>query len=566
MRLFPGLIVSLVLGTACSQAPERVRMAKSQGANTGDEDADEGAIKLSCKVPNPGNVPLRRLTRFEYNNTVRDLLGNSTSPASALPAEELGNGFGNDATAISVSSLLASQYSIVASRIAKKAVDEGKDLAPFASCLSGSVASSSETSCVKSFLNSFLPKAYRRPVTNSDITAYQTLFTALRKDSSDFKTALGDLIATILQSPEFLYRVEFGDSSRKVAGGSLELTAYEMATRLSYLFWGTMPDSSLLKAAESGELKTREGVAKHAARMIEDPKFRVVNNYFLDALLPINALTELERDKALYPSFNAQIGSLMYQETHKFLDHVLFDTDGEGKWSSAFSADYTFLNEKLADFYGISGVSGDDFQKVKVDGKTRLGLMTQGGFLAGTTHSSTTNPVFRGAFVMKKILCHKIPIPTGEIAALATPPKPTEGTTARERFSQHSSDKVCAGCHAMMDPLGLTFENYDAVGLYRTQESGKTIDASGALPSFIHNGGDVLNAVELSKRIAGSDETNQCFAKQWMTYAYGKPIDSDESCSESQLMNSFKDSGYNVKKMLLKLTETDAFYYRSAKD
>jgi hypothetical protein len=175
--------------------------------------------------------------------------------------------------------------------------------------------------------------------------------------------------------------------------------------------------------------------------------------------------------------------------------------------------------------------------------------------MAGTTHSTQTNPVKRGAFILEKLLCIEVPFPTGDIAAQITPPKSTSAPTGRERFSQHSSDPACASCHKMLDPVGFTFENYDAVGLFRAQENGVTIDASGGIPG----GAKVNDAIGLVRDLAASEKAMGCFAKNWANYAYGVKLTHDNQCYKDKVASEFKAAKYNVKEFLIRLAQTDYF-------
>jgi hypothetical protein len=226
------------------------------------------------------------------------------------------------------------------------------------------------------------------------------------------------------------------------------------------------------------------------------------------------------------------------------------------------TAPYTFVNEALAKYYGLPGVQGASFQKVPVDTTQRLGLLTQAGVMAGTTTSNFTNPVLRGAFVARQLMCRPLRLPSDpNILAMVKPPDPYSGKTARERFGAHSKDPVCAACHQQMDPIGLTFESFDAVGQFRTQENGVVIDTSGQLPG---TQGTLRNAMELAQAVAAEAETQACFVAHWLDFAYGRslqPADSADACLKERVETAFKASGYNVKQLLLDLTQTDAFLY-----
>jgi len=251
------------------------------------------------------------------------------------------------------------------------------------------------------------------------------------------------------------------------------------------------------------------------------------------------------------------IESLIHEETQHFLEYTIFE-DPKDTWTDALTTPYTFVNQQLAGFYGIPGVTGTTFVKTATDPAKRIGIITQGGVMAGTTHSNTTNPVTRGSFIVQKLMCNKIPLPSGDILAMVKPPDPYSAPTARERFTKHKTQAVCATCHSQMDPVGFTLENYDPVGLWRTQENMVTIDATGELPS---TGEKVQNGVELVQKLAATPDAQFCFATHWFEYGYGKTAGTADACAQAALQVAFQKSGYNVKQLLLALTQTDEFLY-----
>jgi hypothetical protein len=494
---------------------------------------------------------MRRLTRFEYNNTVRDLLKDKSLPANAFPSEESGNGFGNDADAQAVVAALAEQYMNVSEKVALGATASDR-IGSLAPCATQVTDAASEASCARTIAETFTPKAWRRALVAGEADSLVALFQSIRM-TSDFPKSVASMLEAILQSPEFLYKPEFGVDAPGRPGVK-QPTGDEMATRLSYLFWGSAPDDLLRAAAAAGELSTPAGIRTQAQRLLADPKTREVVRFFFDSLLPIQSLASLERSPVEYPMFNAKIGSLMRTETQTFLENEIFT--GPGKWPAVFTAPYTYVNEELAAYYGLTGVTGDAFQKVMLPPQShRGGLLTQAGVLAGPVHSNHSNPVVRGSFVIQKLMCLPIPLPTGDIAAKVTPPDPSSAATARQRFTVHSSDQVCRGCHQNMDPLGYALENFDAVGRWRDQENGVTIDASGTAPAV----GTFNGAIELGQRLAESEDAQQCFATHWLNFGYGRTLKDNEACGVDSVRSKFKESGYNVQEMLLALTQSEAF-------
>lgn len=551
--------LALGLCGGCYVGAQGSAVGESSGAEGTDSGSDESGDETgepqvpTCLEEHDGGTTLRRLTRFEYNNTVRDLLGTQTFPADGFPSEELANGFGNDAAAQSVSSLLAEQYNVAAEALGVEATSTPEAFARIAPCASelddGDTAATD--ACARSFIESFGALSYRRPLTGDEVDALAAFEQMLRTDA-DFSTSAAGVVEVLLQSPDFLYRVEHGFID---AQGRHRPTSHEMASRLSYFLWGTMPDDTLRAAADNDALRSGPQVQEHAERMLADPRARAVVRFFFDNALPISGLQHLERDTQRYPSYDAQVGAAMREEIQTFLAHEVFE--GPGTWDAALTAPYTFVNEALATFYGIEGVTGDAFVQVDLDPSKRRGLLTQAGMLAGTIHSNETNPVTRGAFITRALMCTDIPIPTGEVAEEVTPPDPDSGATARERFSKHREDPVCASCHVLMDPLGLTFENFDAVGQWRDEENGVAIDASGALPGF----GPVAGPLEFIEGLAASDVTHACFVTHWSNFTYGRTATDADECTQQRLVEQFEASGHDIQQLLIDLTQTDDFLY-----
>ncbi len=546
-------------GGAPNVTPPAAGSGGEQSAGmAGDTNGGSGGTPVvapaSCDAPQPGEAPLRRLTQFEYTTTMQKLVGTESSARAGdgLPAELLGNGFGNDAAAQPSSAFLIEQYASIAERIAGEAMDSAEFANRYAPCLQD-VTAETEAACADQFVRSFGASAFRRPLADEEVSELLAIQEVARGEG-DFSRSIALAMQTMLQSPDFLYRVELGEVG---ADGYRRPTNHEMATRLSYLFRGGPPDEALLAAANAGELSSAEGVRAQAERLIETPEAREVVGHFFESYLPIGTLTDLTRDAELFPTFSGQIGKLMHDETMMFLDRAVFEEDGN--WEAILTAPYTYMNETLAKFYGVEGVTGEEFRRVDIDDTTkRLGLLTQGALLTGTTITNVTNPVRRGGFLLNHVLCMDVPLPSAEVFAMVKIPDPYSGDTGRERYEAHSKQAVCAGCHALLDPMGFALENFDAVGLWRDQENGVTIDATGsvgALPEPFDG------PVELVRQIAASPKTHACFARNWQTYAYGREITVADKCSTDQLEEAFAATNHNVKQLLINLTQTDAFLY-----
>ncbi len=508
----------------------------------------------------PASPPVRRLTRAEYNASVATLLLDTTSPGVNLPPELIGNLFSNDSEQQPVSADLVAGYNTIAADVATRAT-QASTLSTILPCAASATSSASQDACAQSFVQSFASKAFRRPLAadeTADLLALEKGVAA----ASTFTSGVAAVIEAVLQAPDFLYRIELGvpdpanPAQRRPSGD-------EMATRLSFMFWGEGPDDALRASAASGELLTTAGVQRNAQRLLADPRSHGVVKFFFDSLFPITSLTDLARDTTMYPLFSPKIGSYMRQETETFLENEIFS--GKGSWPSILTADYTYLNGPLATYYGIEGVTGTTFQRVQLDTTKRLGLLTQGAVMTGSTVTNSTNPVLRGSFIVNKLLCQNIGLPSDPaILAQVKVPENVDGTTARERFSQHSAQAVCRGCHSIMDPVGFAFENYDAVGQYRTDEGGKTIDASGKIPNVDGIAEPtVIGGVQIAQQLAQSETAQKCFAQHWLEYGYGRTLHQspDELCLQEQVNTAFKASGYNVKQLMLDLTQTSAFLF-----
>jgi len=504
-------------------------------------------------APSPGPSYIRRVNRLEYNNTVRDLLGDTTQPADGFPAEEKRLGFDNNADALSVSPVLAEQYMSAAETVATAALN-GR-WAALVPCAANTTDAAAVDACGRDFIAKFGQKAYRRPLDADDSAVLTAVFDAGK--TTDLKTGIRLVVETALQSPRFLYRVEFGAVA---ASGQtvVKVDDWEMASRLSYLLWHSMPDDALFTAAQAGQLSSSDQIQTQVQRMIADPKARGVTADFYAQWLRVGEVASAEKMPTVFPSYSPAIAGLMQQETEQFLDDVTWD--GGGDLRSIFTAPYTFLNGQLAQYYGVSGVSGTAFVKTALDGSThRGGVLTQGGLLSLLGKANQTSPVHRGKFVREQMLCMQLPPPPADI--MIKPPELSTTLTTRQRFTQHSVDPACTGCHRLMDPIGLGFEDFDGAGIFRATENGQPVDDSGLV-----NDSDITGAFhgvgELSSKLADSAQVQACVSTHWFRYGYGRGETDADSCSLSRIKSQFAAGGFQVRDLMVALTQTDAFIYR----
>lgn len=511
----------------------------------------------------PGAAPIRRMTRFEYDNTLRDLLGDDTHPSAPFPAEEEAGGFNNNAANLVVSDDLAEKYMIAAEGISGRATSN-------VDALTG-CGGNYTAGCAALFIETFGKKAFRRPLSDEEradlVTLFQTgvsqsvasaLSDGVADDpKADFTLGVRMVIEATVQSPEFMYRVEPVDPTA-TADQVVALDSYEMASRLSYFLWGSMPDDALFAAADAGALATKEQVAAQAKRMLEDPKARLAVGQFHSQWLGYERVQGAAKDPTLFPDWSPAIAAYMQEETRQFLDHSVFD--GGGDLRTLLTAPYTYVNADLAAFYGVDapGATSADFVRVDLDPAKHAGILTEGSIMSWYAHTTQTSPVHRGKLVRERFLCDTLSPPPKNFNAPDVDPK----ATTRQRFSQHDTDPACAGCHKLMDPIGFGFENLDAVGRYRTTENGAPIDASGDLTQSDIDG-TFVGANQLADKLASSAEVEKCYANQWFRWTQGRGDTTEDVCTLSQVDQAFADAKGDIKALIVALTQTDAFLYRT---
>jgi hypothetical protein len=569
MGFAPLLLIPVAIGAACVGTISGGSSGSSLGASAGSgqsssssgpssgapgqtasiSDASVDSTAAQCATPSPGAAPLRRLTQSEYNNTVRDLLGDTTQPANQFPPDQQIGDFTNTAVALTVPPLLAQAYQTAAEQLATTALSNpSSKLVPCA-------LTAGTDACAQSFIQSFGKQAYRRPLSTSEQTALFTLYQS-NSMGATFANGIQAIIEGVLQSADFLYRVEFGDTSQ-AQGSVLPLTPYEMASRLSYFLWDSMPDAALFAAADANQLGTKDEVATQARRLLQSPNARpAVQQFFLEWLTETE-LPTISKSATVYPTFTSTLQSSMQNETEAFLDWVMWTSDH--KLPTLLTSPVSFLNSELAAVYGVSGVTGTTLQQAQLDPTQRAGVLTQLSMMTLLGKPDRSSPVLRGKFIRDELLCQAIPPPPQNL--VITPPMITPGVSTREAFVMHEAVAACKGCHALMDPIGFGFENYDGMGQFRTVDQGQPVDATGTLTDTDVDG-PFNNAIDLIKRLAGSQQVSDCFATEWFRYAFGRGESTDDTCSLQSLKGAFTSSQFDIQELLVAVTQTDAFRYR----
>jgi len=494
-------------------------------------------------------TPLRRLTRFEYNNTVQDLLGVTLTPADQFPPDEIAGGFNNNASVLTVSPLHAEKYTEAAELLAAEAV---KNLSTLVAC---DPAALGEEACAQQFVQTFGRRAFRRPITPEESDRLMRAYTAGRTGGT-FAEGIEVVIRYALQAPAFLYRLE--SSGAPSADQRIPLSQYELATRLSYLLWGSTPDDALLAAAEAGELSTKEQIATRARAMLTDARARRAIAEFFRQWMNLGKLDTLVKSATAFPLFDDAVRAGMKAETQAFIEHVLWT--GDRKLTSLLTLPIGFPNEALARVYGVTVPAGSTGPtQVALPAEQRSGILTMPGFLAVHAHPDQTSPVLRGKFVREKMLCQPPPPPPPD--ANVTLPPAESGTSARARFTAHSADPACSGCHQLMDPIGFAFENFDSIGTYRTMDGTEPVDASGELVETDVDS-SFVGVRELTTLLASSQMVQDCLATQWFRFGSGRFDTEQDACMLQDIQSAFRDSGGDLIEMIVALTQTDSFLYR----
>jgi hypothetical protein len=364
------------------------------------------------------------------------------------------------------------------------------------------------------------------------------------------------VLQVMLMSPSFLYRVEHGAANVAAGATVVPLTSWEVASRLSYFFLGSMPDDALFTAAAENELTTPEQVAAQARRLLSvtgGAATERIAQFFTEWLELVNLAT-LQKDMTAFPTFTPALGPAMLLETQTFVTKTIFG--GPGDLATLLTAPYTYAPASVLALYGAGAGAPDTDGKVMLDPTQRAGLLTQPAVLATFAKANATDPVHRGKFVFENLLCGTVPPPPANINI--TPPIITPNTTARERFAQHDASAVCAACHTYMDPIGLAFEDYDGIGRWRTTEGGMPIDVSGMLKGTDVDG-PFTGVVQLAQKLASSPQVAACAVKQLFRFGFGRYETPEDAPTLAQLASTFQTSQQKIVELLVAMTQVPAF-------
>jgi len=508
----------------------------------------------------PRDQLLRRLTHSEYNNTVRDLLGDYSRPADRFPPEDFVNGFRNQLRTQGMPPLLTEAYGAAAEKLALNAFRAG-DVNGLVPC---KPSSARDVTCRDQFVRSFGLRAFRRPLDDGEFARYVTLFDSQAshgKTSGRFLDGARVVVEAMLQSPKFLFHVEGG------AGG--RFSEYEIASRLSYFLWETMPDRQLFDAAAKGELRSADGLDRVARRMLQHPLARQAVDEFFAEWLRFDRTLGSVKDRRRYPEFTPELAAMMVQETRLLLGNLVWN---DGNFMEAFTADYSFLNSDLAAVYGVPPPAGE-FERMKFPAASRrAGLLGQASFLTSNAGPVETSPTARGIFIREQLLCQHIPNPPPGVNTQVPEPSAERPLLRRQRMQAHVENPTCASCHRLMDPIGFGLENYDAIGRWRDSEviefesarrgsPPKTvelpIDAKGEIAGLTNAA--FAEPKQIGRLLADSRACQECVVKQAFRYAFGRLETPADRETIRKAFDVFRDSGFKFKELLVALVRSPQF-------
>lgn len=661
----------------------------------------ETTSKIDCAATHdPGRVTIRRLNRFEYNNTIRDLVGINFLPAADFPSDDVGYGFDNIGDVLSLPTILFEKYLSAAEKITEAAIvaeplqgtiyahqgdqltggqafeDGGKlltssgavgtefdlpadgryvvrirafehhagpefaklglqldgkqvqvlevrgtpetpqtfafrmeltagkhsvagaflndyympqdpdpknrdrNLAVAALEVQGPLVEPSQTElpethrrifvrspqadlsdaddCATAILGAFARRAFRRPVEREELERLTKLSREVLQEGESFERAIEVAIQAILVSPHFLFRIELDAEPENPASIHL-ISEYELATRLSYFLWSSLPDEELFQLASQNALRNGNTLRQQVERMLRDPKAQAFIESFSGQWLQTRNLKQMTPDPQLFPTFDEALREAMRRETELFFGEIV---RGNHSILDLLDADFTFVNERLAKHYGIPGVQGEAFRRVNLDGEQRAGVLTHASILTLTSNPTRTSPVKRGKWVLENILGTPPPPPPPNVEELKNDEKAVLSGSLRQRMEQHRENPSCASCHKSMDPLGFGFENFDAIGAWRTKDGNFDIDPAGVLPS----GATFSKPRELRQILKQSqDQFARCLTEKMLTYALGRGLEYYDKCAIDSLTAALAKDNQRIGTLIQEIVHSEPFQKRRGK-
>lgn len=515
--------------------------------STGGEPADP---TTDCAGVGAGLGPMRRLTKPQYDNTVRDLFGGAVEPGPTFPASVIHEEYTNNPAA-NVVSLSAAEDILVAAEHAGQQVVDG------IAGGSGIVECEPGPACAEAFIDDFGRRAFRRPLRTEERQALLDVYVQVEAEAG-FADGIGTVVTVVLQAPQFLYLHEEGVG--EVEPGVVELSDHELAARLSYLLWDTTPDDELLELADAGLLRDDAELRAQTERLLADrERSGPALDRFFREWMHFDGVPAYDKDATLFPAYDDALAAAMDEELTRFVDGVLHGDAPTLRTLLTSSA--TAVDATLAGFYGVQAPA-DGWAPVTLPPADRPGLLSRPAILAEHSTASSSAPIFRGRLVRTQLLCDVIPAPPAD--AMANAPEYPEGATEREKSEILMAHMNCGACHGLMNPIGLGFERYDASGALRQLDvDGQPVDDRGEIVGGAEGlGGEFEGLPALGERLADSEVVQACFARQLYRHALGLEPSQALACASDPIEQAFVAAGGDIPTLMLELVTSSAFRLR----
>lgn len=545
-----GTEVSTTTPSSTSE-PSGTGSSSSGSGSTTEDTGDESSGTDTDDEPEPSIPPpggLRRLLGHQYVDSIELLLGPEAAAVADAPDDPVLATFDAIGTLESVPSPAdVERYEASAAAVAEAATANPETIGQTVPCF---VDGPLDDACYESLARDLGRVAWRRPLSDAQVDMLVDIADAGREfGEDDFMVGAQYMLAAILQSPRFIYIVELGDPAD---GDYRELDGYELAARMSFFLNGRTPEPELLDRAEAGDFDDDQMVRSIAEEMVNRPQARDVVARFYDQFLGIRRLPSVSKDEELFPTFSEELAESMRNETQLLLEDIVFQR--EASVLELLDADYTFVDDRLAEHYGLPSPGAGLWARTDVsEAEGRAGMLTHAGWLAVQSHGEVNSPTRRGLFVVEQLLCLEVPAPPPGVEVEPIIPDPNE--TLREALSRHMDDPTCSTCHALTDPLGFAFENYDPVGSFRTLDNGQPIDASGEVGGV----GSFDGAAELAAVVRQDDRHPRCLVERVWTGGLGWTPSDDTAPAMDQVSDAFVDTDHRFKQLLVELTLSTVF-------
>jgi hypothetical protein len=503
----------------------------------------------------PGPFVIRRLTKTEYANTLHDLFGVSPSIADSLPDEVSGEGYLN-----SLSALQLEQYLAIADKVLQRIIaPKGAPPTTIERRLFGTapVAEANRRAAAREIARKLARKAYRRPPTEAELDVLLAAYDLAGRNNQNYQQSLHLVLKAILVSPQFLFITPAGEASS--SSGIVPLDDYQLASRLSYLLWASMPDDELLGLADRGTLHEPEVLKAQTKRLLDHRRSRALFDGFGAQWLGVGALAKQVFDPAMFPQMKPALREAMYDEARLFFESILREDKSVLRF---VDGDYTYLNQSLAAIYGLDKlVRGPAMRKVQLRDPNRGGLLGMPGILAATSFPNRTSPVKRGVWVLEQLLGEHVPAAPPNVPALDQQDRASiNHLTTRQRTELHRTNPVCANCHQILDPIGFGLENFDAIGQWRTREgNGEPIDAAGKLPG----GQSFSSPKDLKGILAGrANDLSRNLVERLLAYALGRRLEGYDEIVVDKMMEGIAADGHSMRSIVNAVVTSYPFTHR----